>query len=191
MRSCQTTEDDGDVDEFLQAATGIVSPPPPASWFKNTETSKQNEMHCRKFRKPCNGDRRDEESPFFDCWDGKHEQSDVVQQVDPWARNAPKSVPSVKSCLSVNFTVCSVCQKLGVYQDLPSKASQYDISIAGEGRSDEIPVDVAPSNHSARAYCLVPRHSVSMGQHSSSIPESLDSTRYSQEWHRRERSTNS
>ena len=35
---------------------------------------------------------RDEESPFFDCWDGKHEQF-VVQQVDPWARIAPNFVP--------------------------------------------------------------------------------------------------
>ena len=159
-------EDDGDVDEFLKEATGIASPSPPASWFKKTETSNHNEMHCRKYRKPCNGDRRDEESPFFDCWDGKHEQSDVVQQVDPWARIAPKSVPSVKSWLSVNFHVGSVCQKLGVYQHLPSKAPQYDISREGEGRSDEIPVEVATSDHSATACCLVPRHSVSVGQNS-------------------------
>ena len=89
-------EGDGDVNEFLEEDTGIVSPSPAASWFKNTETSNSNEMHSRKFRKPCNGDRRDEESPFFDCWDGKHEQSDVVQQVDPWARIAPKSEPDVK-----------------------------------------------------------------------------------------------
>ena len=109
-----------------------MSPPPSASWFNKTETSKHDEMHCRKFRKPCNGDRRDEESPFFDCWDGKHEQSDVVQQVNPWARNAPKSVPSVKSCRSVNFHVCSVCQKLGVYQHLRSRVPQYDISSEGE-----------------------------------------------------------
>ena len=46
------------------------------------------------------GDRRGEESPFFDCWDCKHEQSDVLQQVDPRVRNAPKLVPSVKSCLT-------------------------------------------------------------------------------------------
>ena len=32
------------------------------------------------------GDHRDEESPFFDCWDWKHEQSDVLQRVDPWAQ---------------------------------------------------------------------------------------------------------
>ena len=157
-----TQEDDGDVDEFFEEATGILPPPPPASWFKNTETSKHNEMHCRKFRKPCSGDRRDEESPFFDCWDGKHEQSDVLLQVDPWARNAPKSVPSENCCLSVNFPDCSVCQKLGVDQHLPSKAPHYDISSEGEGQPDEIPVEVTLSDHSARACCLVSRHGVSM-----------------------------
>ena len=26
---------------------------------------------------------RDEEDPFLDCWDGKQEQSDVLQQADP------------------------------------------------------------------------------------------------------------
>ena len=40
-------EDDGDVDEFSEETTGIMSPPPPASWVKNTETSKHNEMRCR------------------------------------------------------------------------------------------------------------------------------------------------
>ena len=141
-------EDDVDVDKFPEEATKIMSPPPPSSWFKKTETSKKTEMHCRKFRKLCNGDRRDEESPFFDCWDWKHEQSDALQQVDLWARTAPKSVPSVKSCLSVNFPVCSVCQKLGVYQHLPTKVHQYDFSIEGEGRPDEIPALVVPSDHS-------------------------------------------
>ena len=100
----------------------LCQPLPPVSCFKKTGTSKHTDMHCGKFRKPCSGDRRDEESPFFDCWDWKHEQSDVLQQVDLWARNAPKSVPSVKGCLSVNFLVCSVCQKLGVYQHLPITA---------------------------------------------------------------------
>ena len=133
-------EDDGDVDEFVEEATGTMSPPPPASWVKSSEISKHNGMDYRKFRKPCNGDRRDEESPFFDCWDGKHEQSDY-----PWA---PKSIPNVKSCLSVNFPVCSVCEKLGVYEHLPMKAHQYDISSEGEGRPDEVPTEVAPSDHS-------------------------------------------
>ena len=82
------------------------------------------------------------------AWDWKYGRSDVLQQVDLWARTAPKSVPSVKSCLSVNFPVCSVCQKLGVYQQLPTKAPQYDFSTEGEGRPDEIPVVVAPSAHS-------------------------------------------
>ena len=44
--------------------------------------------------------------------------------------------------------------------------------------------------HSARACRLVPRHSVSVGQSSSSNPTSLGSTRYSQEWNQGERSTN-
>ena len=65
-------------------------------------------------------------------WDWKHGRSDVLRQVDPWA---PKSVLHVKSCLSMTFPVCSVCQKLGVYQHLPS-------------RPDEVPVEVAPSDHS-------------------------------------------
>ena len=58
-----------------------------------------------------------EESSFFDCWD---EQSAVLQQADPWAWNAPKSISSAKGCTSVNFPACSVCQKFGVYsQQLP------------------------------------------------------------------------
>ena len=138
-------EDDGEVDDLLQEATGIMPLPPPASWSKNTEASKRNERHCRKFWKPCNGDRRDEESQFFDCWDGKHEQSDALQQMDLWA---PKTVPNVKSCLSVNFPVCSVCQKLGVYQHLPIKASKYDVSSGGEGRTDAVPLEFGPSDHS-------------------------------------------
>ena len=101
-------EYDGDDDEFLEA-TGIMPPLPPASWFKKTGTSKLNELHHRKFRKPCNGDRRYEESLFFDCWDGKYEHSDVLQQMDPGVRKAPKSVSGEKSCLSLNFPVCSVC----------------------------------------------------------------------------------
>ena len=66
-------EDDVDVDEPSEEATGIMPPLPPASWFKKTDTSKHTEMYCGRFRKHCKGDRRDEESPFFDCWDWKHE----------------------------------------------------------------------------------------------------------------------
>ena len=43
----------------------------------------------------------------------------------------------------------------------------------------------------ARPCCLVSRHSVSVDQNSSSNPKSPKSTRYSQEWNRGERSTNS
>ena len=137
-------EDDVDADVFSEVAIGIMPPLSPDSWFKKTETSKHTEMYCRKFRKPCNGDRRDGESPFFDCWDWKGEQSDVLQHM---YSSAPKSVSNVKSCLSVRFPICLVCQKLGGYQHLPIKASQYDISSEGEGRPDEVPIDVAPSDH--------------------------------------------
>ena len=57
--------------------------------------------------------------------------------MDPWERNAPKSVRDVKGCLSVNFPVFSVCQKLEVYQRLPNKAPQYDISSSGEDRPSD------------------------------------------------------
>ena len=63
--------------------------------------------------------------------------STLLQQMDLWARNAPKSVPDVKGCLSANFPVCSVCQKLGVYQRLPIEAPQYDISSEGEDRPSD------------------------------------------------------
>ena len=84
-----------------------------------------------------NEDHQGEEDPFLDCWDGKQEQSDALQQMDPWARNAQKSVPDVKGCFSVNFPACSVCQKLGVYQRLPIKAPQYEISSEGEDRPSD------------------------------------------------------
>ena len=48
-----------------------------------------------------------EESSFFDCWD---EQSDVLQQADPWARNAPKSFSRAKGCTSVNVPAFSVSE---------------------------------------------------------------------------------
>ena len=80
---------------------------------------------------------KNEEDPFFDCWDGKQKESDALQQKDPWARNAPKVEPDVKGCLSVNFLACSVCQKLGVYQRLPIKAPQHDISSEGEDQPSD------------------------------------------------------
>ena len=57
--------------------------------------------------------------------------------MDPWARNAPKSVPDVKGCLSETFPACSVCQKLGVYVRKPISAPQYDISSEGEDRPSD------------------------------------------------------
>ena len=86
--------DEVDDDESTDETTEMMPPLPPDSWFKRTE------MFCGKFRKPCNEDHQDEEDPFLDCRDGKQEQFDALQQMDPWARNAPKSVPDVKGCLS-------------------------------------------------------------------------------------------
>ena len=62
-------------------------------------------MLCGMFPKSCNGNnRRDgEEPPFIDCWDWRHEQSDILQQVDPLAQNVPQSVSSAKGCLSENL----------------------------------------------------------------------------------------
>ena len=118
--------DEVDGDGSTDETTEMVPPLPPDSWFKKTETL------CGMFRKPCNEDHRDEECAFLDCWDGKQEQFDALQQMDPSARNVPKSSPDVKGCLSVNSPVCSVCQKLGVYQRLPIKAPQYDFSTEEE-----------------------------------------------------------
>ena len=140
--------DEVEVDE----ATEVMLPLPPDSCFKNTETL------CVMFQKPCNEDHRDEKNPFLECWDGKQKQFDALQQMDPWARNAPKSVPDVKGCFSVNFPVCYMCQKLGMYQRLPVTAPQHDISSEGEDRpsdnsndgewwSDEVDVNAVTSGN--------------------------------------------
>ena len=113
--------DEVDGDESTDETTEMMPPLPPDSWFKKTETL------CGMFQKPCNEDHRNEEYPFLDCWDGEQEQFDVLQQMDPWARNAPKPEPDVKGFLSVNFPTCSVCPRMGVYQRLPVKAPQHDI----------------------------------------------------------------
>ena len=39
-------EDDVDIEEFSEEATGIMPPLPLASWFEKTETSKHTEMFC-------------------------------------------------------------------------------------------------------------------------------------------------
>ena len=98
LGSFEELSDHGDEvedDESTNETTEMMPPPPLHSWFKRTET------FCRKFRKPCNEDHRDEEDPR------------TVR------RFAPKIEPDVKGCFSLNFPVCSVCQKLGVYQRLP------------------------------------------------------------------------
>ena len=149
---------DGDANPH--ETTEMTPPLPPDSWFKRTEAL------CGKFRKPCNEDHRAEEDPFLGCWDGKQEQFDALQQMDPWARNALKSVPDVKGCFSVNFPVCSVCQKLGVYQRPSIKAPQYDISseedrpsdnsIGGEWWPDEVdlnPVTIGNMSIDSKTCC--------------------------------------
>ena len=116
---------------------------------ESSRTSMPTEVRRGRFSKHCrDNDCRDgEESSFFDCWD---EQSDILQQGDDlWAQNAPKSVSHAKGCLSVNFPVFSVCQKLGVYsQQLPTTALQYDISSEEESLRDEIPEEAAPNDNS-------------------------------------------
>ena len=52
-----------------------------------------------------------------------HEQSDILQHADPLTQIEPKTVSSAKGCLSVNFPIWSVCQKLVVHnQHLPITA---------------------------------------------------------------------
>ena len=48
-------------------------------------------MLCGMFPKSCNGNnhRDGEEPPFIDCWDWRHEESDILQQVDPLAQTVP------------------------------------------------------------------------------------------------------
>ena len=69
---------DEEDDEPANETTEMMPPLPLGLWFKRTDT------FCEKFRKPCNEDHQDEE------------QSDALQQMDPWARNTPKSEPDVE-----------------------------------------------------------------------------------------------
>ena len=111
LGSFEVLSDHGDEvqdDEPTNETTELMPPLPPDSWLKRTET------FCGKFREPCNEDHQDAEDSFLDCWVGKQEKFDALQQMGPWARDAAKSEPDVKGCLSVNFPACSVCQKLGV-----------------------------------------------------------------------------
>ena len=112
VRSDHGEEVDGG--ESTNETTDMMPPLPLDSWFKRRRFAGCFENLAMSTER-----RR---VPFLDCWDDKQEQFDALQQFDPWARNAPKSVPDVKGCLSVNFPACSVCQKLGVYQRLPVTA---------------------------------------------------------------------
>ena len=76
LGSVEVLSDHGDEmedDESTNETTEMMPPLPSGSSFKRTET------FCGKFRKPCNEDQQDKEDPFFDCWDGKHEQFDALQ----------------------------------------------------------------------------------------------------------------
>ena len=133
--------------ESSEESTGTMPRLPLVSWAKERRISSHAEMHCGKFRKHCSGnDRRDaEKSSFFDCWDWRHEQSDILQHADPWARNAPKSISGANGCTSVNFPTCSVSQKLGVCnRHVPATAPQCDIPREGQCRPDEVSIEVTP-----------------------------------------------
>ena len=139
-------EDDVDVDGFPEESE--KAPPPPTCLLvqEDRDVSKHTAMHGEKFREPCNGDRRDEESPLFDCWDWKHDQSDVLQQVDPWARNAPKSVPNVKSCLSLcEHPVFVLCVRSWVCTNICQfKLHRMTSPVRVMVDPDEVPVEVLP-----------------------------------------------
>ena len=101
------------------------------------------------FQKPCNEDHRDdEEYPFLDCWDGKQEQFDALQQMDPWARNAPESCTRCER-LPLSELPCLFCvSEVGSIPDVCQlKDSMTYISSEGEDRPDEIPIGVAPSDN--------------------------------------------
>ena len=64
-----TTDEDVAADESSGESAEIMLLLQPVSWFKETRTSR-HAKGCEKVLKPRNGnDRRDEESPFFDCWE--------------------------------------------------------------------------------------------------------------------------
>ena len=99
-------------------------------------------MRCVKFRKKKNiamaTTAETAKSPLFSI-------VDILQHADLRAQNEPKTLPIATGCLSVNFTICPVCQKLGVYdQHLPIPAAQYDNSSKGKCQPDEVPLAVAP-----------------------------------------------
>ena len=93
-----TIEDDVVDDTSSEEFTGTMTPLPPASWLKETRTTRHADG---KFPKHCNGnDRRDgEESPFF-----------IGLQTDLWAKNVPRSC-SVRRVASRNLAyTIDVCQ---------------------------------------------------------------------------------
>ena len=106
---------DDDVVESSEESTGTMPPLPPVSWLKERRMSRYAEMLCRKFRKHGKGnDCRDgEESSFFDCWDWRHEQSDMLKYADPWEQNEPKTAASAKDCQSVNFLILFCVSEIG------------------------------------------------------------------------------
>ena len=71
LRCCRTTVMRWRMTNPKNETTDMMPSLPHGSWFYRTET------FCGKFPKLFNEDHQDEEDPFFDCWDGKHEQFDT------------------------------------------------------------------------------------------------------------------
>ena len=115
------------VDESREEVTETM---PFASWIKETTSSRHADG---KFLKHCNG----EESSLFGCWDWRQGQSDILQQTDLWAPNVPKSMSSAKDCLSVNFPIRCVSQKLN------ENSQNCPVQFLGT-TFDEVPIEVAP-----------------------------------------------
>ena len=123
--------DDVDADESTEEPTEMVPPMPP------DPGSKGQKRFAGSFGNLALKITETKSIHSLIVWIRSKNSSMLCNKMDPWARNAPKSEPDVKGCFSVNFLVCSVCQKPEVYQCLPIQASQYDISSEGEDRPSD------------------------------------------------------
>ena len=88
-------------------------PPPLAAWFKEARTPKHTKVRCGIFlkRSSCSH-RREEESLFFNCCEGRQEHFDVLQRLNLETPCLPKFLSSMNCYTSVNCLVCHVCQKI-------------------------------------------------------------------------------
>ena len=109
--------------------------------------SRHAKVRCRKFLKPRNSnDRRDEESPLFDCWEGRQEHSDTLQRLDPWTLCAPMSLSSSKRLLLCEFPCVSFVPEIGCIRSMCANCSSRSVS-SPVGKSiglDIAPIEVAP-----------------------------------------------